>query len=51
MHISSWCCLPHLEHLDPPDWSDLYNIEDVVDNELLSLSKPQFREVEGNRGD
>ena len=51
MHASSWCHLPHLEHLDPSEWSDLDNIEDVVDNKLLALSKPQSREGEGNLGD
>ena len=41
MHVSSWCHLPHLECLDPSDWSDLDDIKDIVDNELLSLLKPQ----------
>ena len=50
MHVSSQCHLPHLECLDPSKWSDLDNIEDVVDNELLSLSKPWSREGEGNLG-
>ena len=51
MHVSSQCHLPHLECLDPSDYSDLDNIEDIVDHELLSLSKPQFGEGEGNQGD
>ena len=40
MHASSQCPLPHLEHLDPSEQSDLDDIEGVVDNELLSLLKP-----------
>ena len=51
MQASSQCHLPHLECLDPSDQSDLDNIEDVVDNELLLLSKPWSGEGEGNRGD
>ena len=51
MHASSWCFLPCLECLDPSKQSDLDDIEDVVDNELLSLSKLQSREGEGNLGD
>ena len=51
MHVSSWCSLPHLECLDLSDWSDLDDIEDVVDNELLSLSKPWSGEGEGNQDD
>ena len=48
MHASSRCCLPHLECLDPSEQSDLDDIEDVVHNELLLLSKPWSREGEGN---
>ena len=51
MCASSWCHLPHLECLDPSEQSDLDNIEDIVDNELLSLLKPQSGEGEGNLGD
>ena len=51
MHVSSRCHLPCLECLDPSEQSDLDDIEDVNDNELLSLSKPQSREGEGNLGD
>ena len=51
MRASSQCHLPHLEHLDPFEQSDLDNIEDVVDNELLLLSKPWSGEGEGNPGD
>ena len=51
MHVSSWCLLSHLEHLDPSEWSDWDDIEDAIDNELLSLSKPQSGEGEGNLGD
>ena len=48
---SSQCCLPCLEHLDPSDQSDLDNIEEAVDYELLSLSNPRPGEDEGNQGD
>ena len=48
MQASSQCCLPHLECLDPSDQSDLDDINDVVNNELLLLSKPQYGEGEGN---
>ena len=41
MRASSQCCLPHLECLDLSEQSDLDDIEDTVNNELLSLSKPQ----------
>ena len=51
MCVSSQCHLPRLEHLSPSEWSDLDDIEDVVDNELLSLSKPWSGEGEGNLGD
>ena len=51
MHVSSRCCLPHLECLDLSEQSDLDDIKDVLDNELLSLSKPWSREGEGNLGD
>ena len=51
MHVSSQCCLSHLEHLDSSEQSDLDNIEDIIDNELLSLSKPWLREGDGNLGD
>ena len=40
MHFSSQCHLPHLECLDLSEQSDPDDIEDVIDNELLSLSKP-----------
>ena len=48
MRSSSQCHLPHLECLDLSDWSDLVNIEDVVDNKLLLLSNPWSGEGEGN---
>ena len=41
--------LPSLEHLDLSEQSDLDGIEEVIDNELLSLSKPHSSE--GNLGD
>ena len=51
MHVSSQYHLPHLECLDLSEQSDLDDIEEVVDNELLSLSKPQSSEGKGNVGD
>ena len=48
---SSQCHLPHLECLVPSDWSDLDDIKEVIDNELLLLSNPQSGEGEGNQGD
>ena len=51
MRASSWCHLPHLECPDPPEQSNLDDIEDVVDNEFLSLLKPWSGEGEGNLGD
>ena len=50
MHASSQHHLPHLECPDLSDWSDLDNIKDIVDNELLLLLNPQSGEGEGNRG-
>ena len=51
MCASSWCLLPCLECCDLSEQSDLDNIEDVVDNELLLLSKPWSGEGEGNLSD
>ena len=51
MRVSSRCCLLHLECLDLSEWSDLDDIEKVIDNELLSLSKPWSGEDKGNLGD
>ena len=51
MHVSSWCLLSHLEHLDPSEQSDQDDIKDAIDNELLSLSKPWSGEGERNLGD
>ena len=51
MYVSSLCHLPYLECLNLSDQSDLDDIKDVIDNELLSLSKPWSREGEGNQGD
>ena len=48
---SSQCHLPHLEHLDPSDWSDLDYIEEAINNELWLLLNPQSGEGEGNQGD
>ena len=39
-----WNVLIHTE------WSDLDDTEDIVNNELLSLSKPWSREGKGNLG-
>ena len=50
MHVSSQCLLPCLECLDPSEQSDWDDIEDTIDNELLSLLKPQSGEGEGNLG-
>ena len=51
MHVSSQCLLPCLECLDPSEQSDQDDIEDAIENELLSLSKPQSGEGEENLGD
>ena len=51
MRVSSWCHLPHLECLDSSEWSHLNDIEDTIDNELLSLLKSQSRAGKGNQGD
>ena len=40
MQVFSQCHLLHLEHLDLSEQSDLDDIEEAIDNELLSLSKP-----------
>ena len=50
MCVSSQCCLPCLEHLDLSVWSDMDDIEDIINNELLSLSKPLSGEGKGNLG-
>ena len=50
MCVSSRCHLPHLECLDLTEWSHLDDIEDVVDNKLLSLSKPHSGEGDRNLG-
>ena len=51
MHASPWCHLPCQECLDPSEQSDLDDIEDIVDNKLLLLSKPRSGKGEGNLGD
>ena len=51
MQVSSRCCLLHLECLDLSEQSDPDDIEEAVDNELLSLSKPWSREGKGDLGD
>ena len=44
MHVSSQYLLSHLKCLDLSEQSDWDDIEDAIDNELLSLSKPQSGE-------
>ena len=51
MCVSSRCLLFCLECLDPSEQSDWDDIEDAINNELLSLSKPQSGGGEGNLGD
>ena len=51
MHVSSQCCLPHLEYHDSSEQSDLDDIENIIVNELLSLLKPWSGEGKGNLGD
>ena len=51
MCVSSRCLLPHLECPDPSEQSDRDDIEDTMDTELLSLSKPWSGEGEENLGD
>ena len=51
MQVSSQHLLPCLECLDLSEPSDQDDIEDVIDNELLSLLKSQSGEGEGNLGD
>ena len=46
--LSSQCCLPHWECWDPSDLSDLDDIKEAVDNELLSLLNHQSGEGDGN---
>ena len=50
MHASSQCCLPVWNALILSEWSDLDDIEDAINNELLSLSKPWSGEGKGNLG-
>ena len=40
MCVSSQCRLPHLECLDPSDWSDLDDIEEVVDGKTSVALEP-----------
>ena len=48
--LSSQCHLPCQECWDPSDLSDLDNIEEVINNELLSLPNPQSGDGDGNQG-
>ena len=45
------CCLPLLGCQDPSDLSDLDDIKEAIDNEILSLSNPQSGGGKGNQGD
>ena len=45
---SSQCHLPHWECQDPSDLSDLDDIKEAINNELLLLSNPQSGEGDGN---
>ena len=51
MYVSSECHLLHLECLALSEQSDLDDIEEAVNNELLSVLKPQSGEGEGDPGD
>ena len=51
MHVSSQCLLSCLECLALSERSDQDDIKDAIDNELLSLLKPQSGEGKGNLGD
>ena len=50
MQVSSQHHLLCLEHLDLSEQSDLDDIEEAINNELLSLSKPWSGEGEGDLG-
>ena len=45
---SSRCCLPHQECQDPSDLSDMDDIKESINNELLSLVNPQSGEGDGS---
>ena len=51
MQVSSQCLLPRLECLEPSEQSDWDDMEDAMEIELLSLSKPRSGEGDGNLGD
>ena len=51
MWVSSWCLLPHLECPEPSEWSNRDDMEDAMEIELLSLSKPRSGEGDWNLGD
>ena len=46
--LSSHCCLPHQECQDPFDLSDIDDINEAIDNELLLLSEAQSGEGDGD---
>ena len=46
---SSQCHLPHWECWDPSHLSDMDDIDEAINNELLSLSNPQSGEGDGNQ--
>ena len=51
MQVSSQHYLFCLECLNLSEQSDLDDIEEAINNELLSLSKPRSGEGEGDLGD
>ena len=50
MRVSSRCLLPRLECPEPSEWSDWDDMEDAMEIELLSLSKPQSGKGDQNLG-
>ena len=51
MQVSSQCLLPHLECPEPSEWFDWDDMEDTMEKELLSLSKPRSGKGDGNLRD
>ena len=47
MCVSSWWHLPHLQHPNLSNQSDLDETEDAIDNELRSLSNHSLVKVKG----
>ena len=48
--LSSQCHLPCWEGWDPSDLSDMEDINEAINNKLLSLLNPRSREGDGNQG-